>query len=89
MPSFEIRGGERAASLFVARLKMVELVPSLASLSTTISHPAKTSHRSLSEEQRQRAGISGGLIRLSAGIEPVEPVWEDISQALDSLDQAD
>ena len=88
MLSFEIRGGEKAASEFIERLEIVELVPSLASPSTTISHPAKTSHRSLTEEQRQSVGISGGLIRLSAGIEPVEPVWSDISNALGSLDQS-
>lgn len=88
MLSFEIRGGEKAVSEFIEKLEIVELVPSLASLSTTISHPAKTSHRSLSEEQRMAAGITGGLIRLSAGIEPVEAVWEDISNALDSLDQS-
>ncbi len=85
MLSFEIEGGERAASLFVKNLRMVELVPSLASISTTISHPAKTSHRSMNEAQRADAGITGGLIRLSVGIEPVEPVWQDISEALDSL----
>ncbi|HPE91459.1 MAG TPA: aminotransferase class I/II-fold pyridoxal phosphate-dependent enzyme [Thermovirgaceae bacterium] len=83
MLSFEIRGGERAAARFVDGLRLVELVPSLASISTTISHPAKTSHRSLSEDQRRESGISDGLIRLSAGIEPVEAVLEDLLQALD------
>lgn len=76
---------EKAASEFIERLVIVELVPSLPSPSTTISHPAKTSHRSLTEEQRQSAGISGGLVRLSAAIEPVEPVWSVISNALGSL----
>jgi methionine-gamma-lyase len=66
-------------------LRLVELVPSLASISTTISHPAKTSHRSLSEVQRRESGISDGLIRLSAGIEPVEAVLEDLLQALDGI----
>lgn len=87
MLSFEIRGGEKAASEFVERLGIVELVPSLASVSTTISHPAKTSHRALSEEQQRAAGITGGLIRLSVGIEPVEGIWADISNALDLKDQ--
>lgn len=85
MLSFEIRGGERAAARFVDGLRLVELVPSLASISTTISHPAKTSHRSLSEVQRRESGISDGLIRLSAGIEPVEAVLEDLLQALDGI----
>ena len=39
----------------------------------------------MNEAQRADAGITGGLIRLSVGIEPVEPVWQDISEALDSL----
>ena len=81
------RSGEakKAASEFIERLEIVELVPSLPSPSTTISHPTQTSHRSFTEEQRQSAGISGGLVRLSAGIEPVEPVWSVISNALGSL----
>jgi len=85
MLSFELKGGEKAAERFVDALGLVDLVPSLASTSTIVSYPAKTSHRSLSEYQRAAAGISGGLLRLSAGIEPVEPVLEDILRALDPM----
>ncbi len=85
MLSFELKGGEKAAARFVDALGLVDLVPSLASTSTIVSYPAKTSHRSLSEDQRAAVGISGGLLRLSAGVEPVEPVLEDVLRALDPM----
>ncbi|NMD17519.1 MAG: aminotransferase class I/II-fold pyridoxal phosphate-dependent enzyme, partial [Synergistaceae bacterium] len=85
MLSFELKGGEKAAARFVDALGLVDLVPSLASTSTIVSYPAKTSHRSLSDDQRAAAGISGGLLRLSAGVEPVEPILEDVLRALDPM----
>jgi cystathionine beta-lyase/cystathionine gamma-synthase len=84
MLSFELQGGLKSASSFIAGLKLVEMAPSLAALATTVSHPGKTSHRSVPVEVRQEKGIGEGLIRLSAGIDAAEDVIADLKQALES-----
>jgi cystathionine gamma-synthase len=78
MIAFELRGGGPAASKFVKGLHRIVLAPSLADVSTTISHPAKTSHRGYSAEERERIGISPGLIRLSIGIEHPDDIRADL-----------
>ena len=69
----------------IRRLKLVRFVASFGGVTTTLSHPASTSHRSLSTEARQAAGIPDGLLRLSAGIEAVDDVIADFAQALGAL----
>ncbi|MGC9490786.1 MAG: trans-sulfuration enzyme family protein [Thermovirgaceae bacterium] len=85
MLSFELKGGEKAVSNLVKSLENVKFLPSLAASSTTVSHPAKTSHRSMPQKERENAGITGSLLRLSAGIERPQAVWEDLKQALDRI----
>jgi cystathionine beta-lyase/cystathionine gamma-synthase len=82
MVSFDLEGGEAAASSFIRGLARIQLAPSLGDVSTTVSHPAKTSHRSLSEQERRDAGIGGGLIRLSAGIEDLQDLLVDLESGL-------
>ena len=82
MVSFELEGGLEAASSFVRAVKLIKFAPSFGEPQTTLSHPAKTSHRPLSPEQRAQAGIGDGLIRLSCGIESSEDIIGDIQQAL-------
>ena len=50
-----------------------------------MSHPAKTSHRSLTEGEREEVGIYGGLIRMSCGIELAKDIESDLAQSLVSL----
>jgi cystathionine beta-lyase/cystathionine gamma-synthase len=88
MIAFELRGGEAAASAFVRGLQRIRLAPSLADVSTTISHPSKTSHRGLSEAARQTAGIRPGLIRLSVGIEHPEDIIADLRSGLEATSAA-
>ncbi len=85
MVSFELRGGVEAASKFIRSLKMIRFAASLGETCTTVSHPAKTSHRSLTEGEREEVGIYGGLIRMSCGIEAAEDIKEDLGQALEGL----
>ncbi len=82
MVSFELEGGFPAASRFVKALKLILFAPSLADVTTTISHPASTSHRPVSQEGRLKLGISDGLLRLSVGIEEVSDILEDLNTAL-------
>lgn len=82
MLSFEVKGGAEGASHVMASLKLCPIVPSLAGTSTTTSHPAKTSHRSMPADRRAELGITDGLIRVSAGIEDIGDIIADFDQAL-------
>lgn len=82
MISFTLRGGLPAADRFIAAAARIPFCPSLGDLATTLSHPASTSHRSLSEDTRRALGISGGTIRLSIGIESTAAVLDALGEAL-------
>ena len=85
MVSYDLRGGGEAASEFVRALDMISFAPSLGEARTTISHPAKTSHRSLTEDERAQSGISDGLIRMSCGLESAQDIIADLERALDRV----
>src|SRR3989442_4280253 len=80
--SFELEGGRAALEGMIGRLKLVRLMPSLGNVATTLSHPASTSHRGLTAEERGRAGISDGLIRCSVGLEHPDDLLEEFQRAL-------
>lgn len=82
MLSFEVRGELDGARKLIDSLDMVELVPSLAGVSTTVSHPGKTSHRAIPLAERALYGVGDGLIRVSVGIEDYADIEEDFKQAL-------
>src|SRR5688572_15444740 len=82
MLSFALKGGMNAADIFIRRLEMIRFVPSLGGVITTVSHPAKTSHRSLTQAELAEAGISDGLLRLSVGIEDIGDIIADLDQGL-------
>lgn len=81
--SFEVRGGQAAAAALMARVRLVTAAVSLGSVDTLIQHPAGLTHRMVDEATRRAAGITGGLLRLSVGIEHAEDLWEDLAQALE------
>jgi cystathionine beta-lyase/cystathionine gamma-synthase len=85
MLSFEIDGGTGAVDRFIGGLEMVRFAASLGDVSTTISHPAVTSHGGLSAAERSALGISDGLIRVSAGIESFDDIWSDFQRGLDAI----
>jgi len=58
------------------------LLPSFGGIATSISYPTATSHRPITPQARQEAGISDGLLRLSVGIEAVEDLWAELDNAL-------
>ncbi|MDQ6747921.1 MAG: PLP-dependent aspartate aminotransferase family protein [Candidatus Dormibacteraeota bacterium] len=82
MLSITLRGGEPAAMRTCARLRLVAIMPSLADVATTVSHPTTTSHRGMREEDLLAAGTSAGMLRLSIGVEDVDDILEDLLQAL-------
>lgn len=82
MVSFEVKGGMEAARRVLDAVRLCVITPTLGTLDTLITHPATMSHRDLTPAERQRMGISDGLIRLSVGLEDVADIIADLEQAL-------
>ena len=80
--TFEIEGGLVAGKKFLDSLKMFSLTANLGDSRSIATHPASTTHSKLTEEDRLKVGITSGLIRLSIGLEYLDDIWEDLSQAL-------
>ena len=80
--AFGLKGSRQDAIDFMDRLKMICIVTHVADARTCVLHPASHTHRQLSEEQLIEAGVAADLIRLSVGIENVDDIIADISQAL-------
>jgi cystathionine beta-lyase/cystathionine gamma-synthase len=80
--TFTLRGGAEAAAAFIAAARDIPFCPSFGEISTTLSHPASTSHLMLSREARESLGIDDGTIRLSVGIESSETILATLSDAL-------
>ncbi|KHE66757.1 PLP-dependent aspartate aminotransferase family protein, partial [Halobacillus sp. BBL2006] len=81
--AFEIVGSKRDAQFFMDQLKLIKIAVSLGDAETLIQHPASMTHAVVPEEERRQMGIEDTLIRLSVGLESVEDIWDDISQALE------
>lgn len=84
MLSFEMKGGVAAADALIAHLTLPISAPSLGGVESLVTRPATTSHSGMPREERERAGISDGLIRLSVGLESVEDLIADLGAALDA-----
>jgi cystathionine beta-lyase/cystathionine gamma-synthase len=82
MLSFELNKGVEAAEKFIHRVRLPICAPSLGGVESLLTRPATTSHSGMSKEDRERLGITDGLIRLSVGIEATEELIEDFDQAL-------
>lgn len=82
MLSADIAGGEQGASTLIKECNTIKFVPSLASYATTISYPAKTSHRAYSPEDMKAAGISMGQLRFSIGLEDPDDIIAELDEAL-------
>ena len=81
--SFGICGGKEAGARFIDALQMILRLVNIGDAKSLACHPATTTHRQLSPEELATAGVSEDLVRISVGIEHVEDIIADISQALD------
>jgi O-acetylhomoserine (thiol)-lyase len=79
--SFKIKGGREAADKFVDSLKLISHLANVGDAKTLIIHPATTTHEQLSEAEQRSAGVEPGILRISLGIEHIEDIKEDISEA--------
>jgi O-acetylhomoserine (thiol)-lyase len=80
--SFGIQGGREAGARFIDALQLIVRLVNIGDAKSLACHPATTTHRQLSPEELERAGVSEDLVRLSIGIENVEDIIDDIDQAL-------
>ena len=84
MISFKLdHGDKKTANSFIKKLKIISLAESLRSIESLICYPSAMTHASIPEAQRNAIGVTKDLIRLSAGIEDIEDLIEDLAQALD------
>lgn len=82
--AFEIKGGVEAGRRFLNAIKLLSLSANLGDTRSIVTHPASTTHAKLSEIDRLKTGITGGLVRVSVGLEHVEDVIADLKQALEA-----
>ena len=84
MLSIEIKGGKEAAAKFINALKLLSHVANVGDSKTLAIHPASTTHEQLSEEEQKRSGVTPGMVRISTGIEHIDDIIADITQALEA-----
>jgi cystathionine beta-lyase/cystathionine gamma-synthase len=84
MLAFEL-GSLEAARRLLGAVRLMSLAESLGGVETLISHPATMTHASVPAEHREALGITDGLVRISAGVEDIEDLTEDLGQALDQV----
>ena len=80
--SFELKGGVEAGRKFINQIRMCSLSANLGDSRTIVTHPASTTHSKLSAADQLAVGITGGMIRLSVGLEHPEDIWKDLNQAI-------
>lgn len=83
--SFGVKGGRAAATKFMDSLKLAAIVTHVADARTCVLHPASTTHRQLTDDQLEAAGVKPDLIRFSVGIEDAQDLIADLEQALAAL----
>jgi cystathionine gamma-synthase len=89
MLSFELAGGEAAAKAFLEGVELFTLAESLGGVESLACHPATMTHATLDPESQEVAGITGGLVRLSVGIEATEDLVRDVLAGLEAANRAD
>jgi O-succinylhomoserine sulfhydrylase len=79
---FEIEGGYEQATKFIDNVSMLSRSANLGDARTIVTHPASTTHSKLTDQERERVGITPGLIRIAAGLEAIDDILADVEQAL-------
>ncbi|GAA6195976.1 methionine gamma-lyase [Pseudophaeobacter arcticus] len=87
MIAFELKGGLPAGRAMMNRLKMITRAVSLGDAETLIQHPASMTHSTYTPDERAEHGITEGLVRLSAGLENVADILQDLEQSLEFLQE--
>ena len=82
---FEVQGGVSAGKRLMDSVRLCTLAENLGSVETLVTHPVTMTHADVEKAERERVGISDGLVRLSVGLEDVEDLIDDLSQALEHV----
>ena len=85
MISFRIKGGFEAAEQFLTSARLFTLAESLGGVESLAEHPARMTHGSVPERERELLGIGEGLVRLNVGVEEAEDLVRDVLQALEKV----
>ncbi len=83
--SFGVAGGRNQAEALMSRLEVAQVETHVADSHTCCLHPASTTHRQMTDEELQAAGVEPNLVRFSCGLEDTDDILEDLDQALKSL----
>lgn len=83
--SFGIEGGAEAGAQFIDALQMILRLVNIGDAKSLACHPASTTHRQLNETELAKAGVSADLVRISVGIENIDDIIADVSQALEHV----
>ena len=83
--TFGIKGGYEAGVKFYDALQMIKRLVNIGDAKSLSCHPASTTHRQLTEEEQQKAGVTPEMIRLCIGIEHIDDIIADLSQAFDAV----
>ena len=83
--SFGVKGGRAAAERFMAGLKLASIATHVADAKTCVLHPASATHRQMNDQELAAAGVSPDLVRFSVGIEDLDDLIADLSQALERV----
>ncbi len=80
--SFGVKGGAKSGAQFIDALEMILRLVNIGDAKSLACHPASTTHRQLSPEELEKAGVSEDLVRISVGIEHIDDIIADVEQAL-------
>lgn len=80
--SIEVHGGKEAAWTVVDNTQMMSITANLGDTKSTITHPATTTHGRISQDERDQAGVTDGLIRIAVGLETLEDIKADLARGL-------
>lgn len=83
--AIDVKGGKEACFKFLNALQLFTISNNFADAKSIVTHPATTTHQRLPQEQKDVLGITGGMVRISAGLEDVEDLRDDLLAALDSI----
>jgi len=80
--TFEIKGGKKEAQAFVEKLELFSLLANVGDVKSLVIHPASTTHSQMSDDELRQSGIQPNTIRLSIGVEHIDDILEDLTQAM-------
>jgi len=83
--SFEVKGGKEEAWHIIDSTRMLSITANLGDTKSTLTHPATTTHSRISQDERNAAGITDGLLRIAVGLESVKDIKADLAKGLETL----